>query len=113
MKFFLSITAITLLFSSAVSADCVNGQYGSVGCGEGQCQTDGYGKVFCAEAGGGAIRDRFGIVQCGIGYCAKDNLGQVWCSRKQGGGAAVDSYGEAKCFGGCEIASSKLCKEAQ
>jgi hypothetical protein len=114
MKLLLPIIgAVTLFLSSAASADCVNGQYGSVVCGEGQCQTDGYGKVFCADTGGGAIRDRYGKVLCGIGYCAKDNLGQVWCSKERDGGVAVDSYGEVKCFGGCEIASSKLCKEAQ
>lgn len=114
MKFLLPIIfAVTLLHTHDASADCVNGQYGTVACGEGQCQTDGYGKVFCADAGGGAIRDRYGNVQCGTGYCAKDNLGQVWCSKVRGGGAAVDSYGEVKCFEGCEIASTKLCKAGQ
>lgn len=114
MKFLLPIiSAATFLYAYAANADCVNGQYGAVVCGEGQCQTNGYGEVFCADTGGGAIRDRYGSVQCGIGYCAKDSLGQVWCSKMRGGGAAVDSYGEVKCFGGCETASSKLCKAAQ
>jgi len=74
---------------------------------------DTYGKVFCTKAGGGAIKDKYGKVQCGVGRCAQDYLQEVWCSKEPGGSAAVDSYGKVKCFGGCEVATPKLCQEAQ
>jgi len=82
-------------------------------CGKGQCETDRFGKVFCAENGGGAIKDKHGDVQCGVGYCAKDYLDEVWCSKEKGEAAAVDLHEKVKCLGGCEPGSSKLCKEAQ
>jgi hypothetical protein len=114
MKYFLAAVVTGLLFAgSPAEADCIKNQYGKVVCGKGKCETDTYGKVFCAEAGGGAVKDKYGKVRCGIGYCAKDYLEQVWCSREPGGSAAVDSYGKVKCLGGCEVATSKLCQEAQ
>ena len=82
-------------------------------CGKGQCETDQYGKIFCAGAGGGAIKDKYANVQCGVGYCAKDYLEQVWCSKEPGGAAAVDSYGKVKCLGGCEAGAAKVCQEAK
>ncbi|MEW6331759.1 MAG: hypothetical protein AB1560_09895 [Pseudomonadota bacterium] len=112
-----SASAIILFLASILSvganADCIRNQYGKVVCGKGNCETDIHGKVFCADAGGGAVKDKYGKVQCGVGYCAKDYLEQVWCSKEPGGSAAVDSYGKVKCLGGCEIASSKRCREAQ
>ena len=109
---------VTILFSVLVlsfsaHADCVKNQYGDVVCGKGQCDTDQYGKVFCADLGGGAIRDRHATVRCGVGYCEKDSFGKVWCSRELGGAAAVDSYGKVKCVGGCEKGSAKRCQEAR
>ena len=103
----------TLIFSTSANADCVKNQYGSVVCGEGQCEIDQFGKILCADPGGGAIRDQYAKVQCGVGYCAKDDLGQVWCSKIPGGGAAVDSHGKVKCLGGCNPGNSNLCQEAR
>lgn len=108
-----TILLSSLLFSISAYADCMRNQYGSVVCGEGQCETDQSGKIFCADVGGGAIKDQYAKVQCGVGYCAKDDMGQVWCSRKPGGGAAVDSHGKVKCLGGCDAGSPTLCQEAQ
>ena len=52
-----------------LAADCIRNSDGNVVCGDGQCAMDQYGKVFCAKAGGGAMRDRNGDVKCGVGYC--------------------------------------------
>jgi hypothetical protein len=82
-------------------------------CGEGQCATDQYGKVFCAKAGGGAIRDQYGDVRCGVGQCATDDLGQIKCSMKAGGGATTSSNGKVKCLGGCQSASQRHCDLAR
>lgn len=102
-----------LVISVSVEADCINNQEGQLVCGKGQCEADEYGKIFCAEAGGGAMRDESGKVQCGVGYCARDELGHVFCSKKPGESAAVDSYGKVKCVDGCDAGSEKLCREAR
>ncbi len=114
MKYVLIISFIgAIIAAQTATADCMKNQFGNSVCGKGECETDAYGKVYCADAGGGAIKDQYGKVQCGVGACATDDLGQVWCSKEPGGGAAVDSYGKVKCLGGCEAASSALCKEGQ
>lgn len=112
----ITMTAImisALAYSFSANADCVNNQNGNVVCGNGQCEQDQYGKVFCAKPGGGAIKDLYANVLCGVGYCEKDILGQVWCSKVPGGSAAADSYGKVKCFGGCEAGTSDRCQEAK
>jgi len=114
MKTVFRILLLSGMFLTAVAAaDCLKDQHGNVVCGKGQCDTDIYGKVFCASAGGGAMREEGGKVQCGVGYCAKDDLGKIWCSKEAGGSAAVDSYGKVKCLGGCDEGSANLCREAQ
>ena len=111
---FLAVCFLTLVSASQVHAgDCIKNQDGNVVCGEGQCATDQFGKVFCAKQGGGAVRDQSGDVKCGVGYCAKDDLGQVKCSTKAGGGAEADSYGKVKCLGGCQDATKQLCAVAR
>lgn len=104
-----------LLFASAPvdAAECIKNQDGDVVCGKGQCAIDQYGKVFCAKAGGGAIRDQYGNVQCGIGYCAKNDTGDIHCSRTPGGDAATDSYGNVKCAGGCQRGTQQRCEVAR
>lgn len=104
---------VALVAATQVNADCIRDRYGKVVCGAGQCEKDQYGKVYCARAGGGALRDRYGQVKCGTGYCARDREGEVWCSREPGGGAAVDTYGEVKCLGGCELGAMALCEEGR
>lgn len=101
-----------LLFSilQTAKADCIQNSYGEVVCGAGQCEKDQYGKVFCAAAGGGAMRDRNGEVVCGTGYCARDQEGGVWCARVPGGGAATDAYGKVKCYKGCEAGAHSRCE---
>ena len=95
MKYLLAVAVIGTLFAGfPAEADCIKNQYGKVVCGKRPRETDTYGKVFCAEAGGGALKDKYGKVQCGVGYCAADYLEQVWCSKEPGGSAAVDSYGK-------------------
>ena len=70
-----------------VQADCIKNQSGEIVCGKGECAKDQYRKVFCAQAGGGALRDLSGNVQCGVGGCAQDSFGTVWCSSEPGGSA--------------------------
>ncbi len=113
-----SILAMCFLtFAAAVTqvnaADCVKNPEGNVVCGKGECVADQYGKVFCANEGGGAIRDQYGDVKCGVGSCAKDDLGEIWCSAKPGGGAATDSNGKVKCLGQCRRATAQLCAGAR
>lgn len=107
----IGICALLLLLPA--KANCINDEHGKVACGTGQCESDMYGKVFCSNAGGGAVKDSHGIVRCGVGYCAKDSTEQVWCSKSQGGGAAVDSNGAVKCFDGCEVGTTELCQEGR
>ena len=69
---FLICCLLTLAAGTPVNAaDCIKNQDGNVVCGQGQCATDQYGKVFCAKEGGGAMRDQDGKVKCGVGYCAE------------------------------------------
>ncbi len=109
------LRGVILLASLAVpigaNANCINDLYGNVVCGKGQCEADRFGKIYCADAGGGAMKDQFANVQCGVGYCAKDKFGHVWCSKEPGGGAATDSTGKVKCLGGCDEGSPSQCKE--
>ncbi len=106
-----------LSFAAAVTqvnaADCIKNPDGNVVCGKGECVADQYGKVFCANEGGGAIRDQYGNVKCGVGSCAKDDLGEIWCSTKPGGGAATDSNGKVKCLGQCRRGTAQLCDGAR
>lgn len=95
------------------AANCIKNQDGNVVCGEGQCALDQYGTVFCAKAGGGAMRDQYGNVKCGAGFCATDDMGQIKCSSKPGGSAATDSYGKVKCLGSCQSATEALCAVAR
>ena len=105
---------VTLAADAQVNgANCIKNAEGNVVCGEGQCATDQYGKVFCAKAGGGAMRDQNGNVKCGVGYCATDDLGEMKCSKKPGGSAATDSNGKVKCLGGCQSARQQLCEVAR
>ena len=113
MKTPVAILLALLFLSPGASADCLKDQYGNVVCGQGQCATDSYRKVFCAHAGGGALADKFGKVMCGVGYCARDSYLDVWCSTEPGGGAAVDLYGKVKCLGGCEPGSPERCEEGK
>ena len=96
-----------------VNADCIKDQYGNVVCGKGQCATDTYGKVFCAQLGGGALQDGYGSVKCGVGNCERDAHGEVWCSIEQGGGASVDSYGKVVCQARCEAGTPQRCQGAR
>lgn len=106
----LAIIALALCPLGSLQANCVQNQYGVVVCGAGQCEKDQYGKVFCARAGGGALRAEYGEVLCGTGFCVRNSDSEVWCSTVPGGGAAVDSYGEAKCLGGCEPGTAERCE---
>lgn len=96
--------------AAAQNTNCIKNDRGELVCGRGECATDPYKKVFCAKAGGGAMKDRFGKVVCGVGYCAKGGDGEVRCSKEPGGSAAVDQYKEVKCTGGCEPASAERCE---
>lgn len=102
-----------ILLATGASADCRQDRQGNVRCGEGECARDVYGKIYCANAGGGAMKNRNGKVVCGVGYCAEDYLGEIWCSEKPEGGAAGDRNGEVKCLGDCAPASARLCSEAR
>lgn len=102
---------VTLIAASDVmAADCITDSHGMVVCGKGQCAPDQYGKVFCAQEGGGAVKNRYGTVMCGVGYCATDNSGEILCSLKPGGSAAIDSDGKVKCLMGCQPATERLCE---
>jgi len=102
---------VTLIAASDVmAADCITDSHGMVVCGKGQCAPDQYGKVFCAQEGGGAVKNRYGTVMCGVGYCATDNSGEILCSLKPGGSAAIDSDGKVKCLVGRQPATERLCE---
>lgn len=107
------LTILVCLFSNYTYADCFPNQAGKVVCGKGHCEIDQYGKVYCAETGGGAVRNSKGKVVCGKGECAFDGLQKVWCSTEVGGGAATGSNGKVVCLNGCEEASVEYCREAQ
>ena len=72
-----------------------------------------YGKVLCAQTGGGALNDNDGNVRCGVGNCLKDDLGQVICFKEQGGDISIDEYGKVKCQGGCEDGKRSRCEKAR
>jgi len=108
-----SIAGLCVMASFAALADCINDSNGKTVCGAGQCEADLYGKVFCAKAGGGALRDRYGKVLCGIGRCEIDSHGKIWCSKEPGGGAARDPVGTVKCLAGCDEAAAEVCKAAE
>ncbi len=78
----LLILLALLVMPASASADCVKDRYGKTVCGNGQCETDIYGKVFCADAGGGAVKDKYGKVLCGTGACAKDYLSRFGARKK-------------------------------
>jgi len=88
-------------------------EIGKVVCGEGQCVTDQYGKVFCSDAGGGAIKNLRGIVECGVGRCITDSSRKIWCSNEANGLAAINPKGNVKCIGECVPGSAALCHEAK
>lgn len=115
MKFLYLIVAVCAALARPVPAlaDCMQDRSGNVVCGGGQCETDRSGQIYCAEPGGGAVKDVYGNVLCGVGYCARDITGQIWCSKRPGGGAANDVHGKVKCLGGCDAGSARLCEEAQ
>ena len=50
--FIVALAAVT-----QVNADCINDSYGKRVCGKGPCSMGQYGKVFCAQPGGGALND--------------------------------------------------------
>ena len=93
-----------------MQADCIKNQSGEIVCGKGECAKDQYRKVFCAQAGGGALRDLSGNVQCGVGGCAQDSFGTVWCSSEPGGSALKDWYGKVNCLGECVKGSNLYCE---
>jgi len=95
--------------SGAALADCLKNRDGEVMCGKGSCEQDRKGNVLCTELGGGIVEDNNGDLYCGTGECIMDRKGDAWCSMVQGGGAAVDSHGKAKCYGGCEKGEKKRC----
>ena len=114
MKLF-TIACSIILFTAVTqaNADCINNPYGKRLCGKGPCEMDQYGKVFCAQPGGGAINDNDDNVRCGVGNCLKDDLGRVRCSKVQGGDASMDENGRVTCQGGCENGKMSLCEEAK
>lgn len=108
--------AVLLLASSATTASdssCVKDPYGNVVCGKGECVADQYKQVFCSPQGGSAVKDQYGQVVCGAGRCVEDSVGKIWCSKEPGGGAALDLYKQAKCLGGCELATAERCELPQ
>lgn len=103
------IVLLAILNAADVSADCLQNRDGDVVCGFGACQRDRKGDVLCTALGGGIVIDKKDDLYCGTGECARDKKGDIWCSVIQGGGAATDSRGKVKCFGGCERGRKNLC----
>ena len=103
--FFFTVVA----FQSA-HADCLRESSGQTVCGQGPCDKDRSGKVFCAtERYGSAVRNQQGEVVCGLGGCLKDMYGQIQCSSVAGGNATKGIDG-VKCVGGCEPATPAHCE---
>ena len=111
IRFIVGCLVTLIAASDVMAADCITDSHGMVVCGKGQCAPDQYGKVFCAQEGGGAVKNRYGTVMCGVGYCAADDTGRLLCSARPGGNVARDSYGKVTCAGGCQDAQAQLCED--
>ncbi len=103
------IVLLAILNAADVSADCLQNRDGDVVCSLGACERDRKGDVLCTELGGGILPDNNGDLYCGTGECSVNRKGDIWCSKIQGGGAATDSRGKVKCYGGCERGSRDMC----
>jgi len=79
---------------------------------QGGCSKDDLGRIFCAPAGGTAVRSMTGIV-CAPGRCVTDNLGYLKCSSKLAGGATIDDLGRPFCVGGCVNPSKEYCESGE
>lgn len=82
----------------------------SVAYGQNGCAKDDLGRVFCAPAGGSAVKTMNGVA-CAVGRCVTDNLGYLKCSSQLGGAAIKDNLGQAVCVGGCVSPSKQNCQE--
>ena len=76
------------------------------------CVKDDLGRIFCAPAGGFAVKTLAGVA-CALGQCVTDNLGYLKCSKELGGSAMRDDLGNVVCVGGCVAPSSELCKKME
>ena len=83
-------------------------QFASVAFAQSGCVKDDLGRIFCAPAGGYAVKTLTGVA-CAPGRCVTDNLGYLKCSRELGGGATKDDLGRAVCVGGCVSPSREFC----
>ena len=87
---------VSLTVSTRIHAgDCIKNQDGNVVCGEGQCAVDQYGKVFCAKAGGGAMKDSIWRRQVRRGALRDGRFGPDKVFPK-GGGRRRDRFDTAK-----------------
>lgn len=81
--------------------------------GPGYRMTPHVGRIFCAPPGGTVFGDSNGVPICGIGQCVTDANNKDFCSRESGGLATIDTYGRAKCVGGCIPPHRNYCRIPQ
>ena len=104
------VLALTVTAGPAF-AECMKDYKGRTFCGHGPCAKDIKGEVYCApHRDGTATRDDHGKVVCAMGSCQKGAFGGIYCAVEPGGDALRNSGGGIECFGGCELASEKLCE---
>ena len=103
-----------LVIAANASAECLKDRYGEVYCGAGQCLTDKNGIVLCSRYyDGHAERTSNGEVLCGKGECVKRSDGVVFCSAEIGGAVLLDSSGDPRCYGHCELATAEMCENTR
>jgi hypothetical protein len=100
-----------LLLPHPASSGCLKERSGEIICGQGACDRDKHGIVFCAPSRyGTVIRTRDGQIQCGRGACLRDRNGEVICSSVEGGSVFKEIDGTPRCEGACERGSQQLCE---
>ena len=82
----------------------------SVAYGQNGCAKDDLGRIFCAPAGGSAVKTMNGVA-CALGRCVTDNLGYLKCSSQLGGAALKDDLGRPVCVGGCVNPTAQYCQQ--
>jgi hypothetical protein len=103
------IVTLFILGITTVDAECIKTNDGNTVCSMGKCEQDLYGRVYCISPGGDIESNDNDKIYCGIGECVADDNDKIWCSKVLGGGAAKNSYGKVKCYGGCVRGNKKLC----
>lgn len=78
------------------------------------CEKDGFGRIFCAPAGGAAVmKESTHQVLCAPGKCVVDAFGRWHCSNEVGGDAILDDQKRPVCVGECIPPTKEYCTRKQ